>query len=267
MKKRILLEDGDIPEVVRIDAARAEMDALQQQIDDLPDGELFCELGNHSPKWMVKDDSGLHYLPKRHRKLAVDLAFKKYLELRMDSLEMQCETLRQSVLDGERLAKRVKNFYDPQRDYMNLLKDSPDFLPTRWARWAAEPYRHSSRYEENLKHDTKKGDLVRSKSEVLIANALFDAGVPYRYEDALETDTGTIYPDFKCVNVRDGKIRYWEHLGMMDVPDYVDSFHSKLHIYLKEGILPGRQLLFTAETKDAPLKQSEVTAVIKHYLL
>ena len=54
---------------------------------------------------------------------------------------------------------------------------------------------------------------------------------------------------------------------MMDVPDYVDSFHSKLHIYLKEGILPGRQLLFTAETKDAPLKQSEVTAVIKHYLL
>lgn len=39
-------------------------------------------------------------------------------------------------------------------------------------------------YAENLIHRTERGHLVRSKSELVIANMLFQSGVEYEYERA-----------------------------------------------------------------------------------
>ncbi len=52
--------------------------------------------------------------------------------------------------------------------------------------------------EEGLIHRTKRGDLVRSKSEVIIANELLVQGIDrYEYETALSLPDGrTRYPDF-----------------------------------------------------------------------
>ena len=41
-------------------------------------------------------------------------------------------------------------------------------------------------YEQALIHRTLKGELVRSKSEVIIANMLFEAGIDYEYEKELD---------------------------------------------------------------------------------
>jgi len=64
---------------------------------------------------------------------------------------------------------------------------------------------------------TAKGERVRSKSEIIIADSLMRAGVPYRYEfPIILNGYGKIYPDFTVLNVGLRKELYWEHLGMMD---------------------------------------------------
>ena len=86
--------------------------------------------------------------------------------------------------------------------------------------------------EDELKkiYHTTKGDLVRSKSEVIIANLLFDSGLEYHYERELIYDKGKIRPDFTVVTPS-GNTYYWEHLGMLGIEEYDNIWLLKKEIY------------------------------------
>src|SRR5699024_4574121 len=85
----------------------------------------------------------------------------------------------------------------------------------------------------NRIYSTVKGDKVRSKSEVIIANLLADNGIDYDYEKKLEyADGGWIEPDFTIKN-EDGTELYWEHLGMLGVESYDNRWLRKQDIYEK----------------------------------
>jgi len=92
--------------------------------------------------------------------------------------------------------------------------------------------------EEGLIHRTKRGDLVRSKSEVIIANELMAQGVDqYEYEKALALNSGKIvYPDFTVEDDDTGEVFYWEHLGMLHNPEYERRWNKKLKQYEDSGI-------------------------------
>ena len=94
--------------------------------------------------------------------------------------------------------------------------------------------------EEGLIHRTKRGDLVRSKSEVIIANELLAQGVDrYEYEAPLPLPDGkTRYPDFTVVDDDTGARYYWEHLGLLHNPDYEARWNRKLEAYREACILP-----------------------------
>lgn len=81
-------------------------------------------------------------------------------------------------------------------------------------------------------YSTTKGDLVRSKSEVIIANLLHQHGINYEYEEELfyEGDK-RLSPDF-TVTIN-GQVFYWEHLGMIGVSDYDSRWLEKQLIYEK----------------------------------
>ena len=71
--------------------------------------------------------------------------------------------------------------------------------------------------EEGLIHRTERGDLVRSKSELVIADKLHARSIDYAYEQHLVLSKGrTRYPDFTIADHARGVIFYWEHLGMLD---------------------------------------------------
>jgi len=81
-------------------------------------------------------------------------------------------------------------------------------------------------------YKTRKGDRVRSKSEVIIANLLYNSGISYEYEKKLfYTKTKWIEPDF-TISI-DSKEFYWEHLGMLGIESYDDRWLEKLNIYQK----------------------------------
>ena len=115
---------------------------------------------------------------------------------------------------------------------------------------------------------TKNNERVRSKSEILIANDLFDYKVPYLYECRINLPGyGTAFPDFIILDMKKRRTIIWEHLGMMDEPDYVERNLRKINAYLKNGYVIGETLILTFETHDQPLNTVIVDKTIKHYFL
>ena len=116
--------------------------------------------------------------------------------------------------------------------------------------------------------ETKRKERVRSKSELNIANALADRGIPYKYECPLQLSNGeTVYPDFTVLNVKKRKVLYWEHRGMMDDKEYAKGAVLRLKELMKEGLFVGEELIITEETSANPLGTNEIDAVIRRFLL
>ncbi|MBN1139883.1 MAG: AAA family ATPase [Anaerolineae bacterium] len=89
-------------------------------------------------------------------------------------------------------------------------------------------------YEEGKIHRTLTEQMVRSKSEVIIANMLFDRDIPFQYEVPLYAPDGTFYlPDF-TINWQ-GEEWYWEHLGMLHDENYRNHWDTKQAWYRKHG--------------------------------
>jgi hypothetical protein len=91
-------------------------------------------------------------------------------------------------------------------------------------------------FEEHLIHRTARGEMVRSKSEVIIANVLAAKGVDYAYERPLTIEGVTKYPDFTIEDMASGQTFYWEHCGMLHVTSYRRRWEEKLAWYQKHGI-------------------------------
>ena len=92
--------------------------------------------------------------------------------------------------------------------------------------------------QAGLIHRTSKGTAVRSKSELLLAEAFLAAGVSFEYEKPLTLGGHTRYPDFTIENDISGRTVYWEHLGMLDRDDYRRSWQNKLTWYRSNGVHP-----------------------------
>ena len=98
--------------------------------------------------------------------------------------------------------------------------------------------------EEYRVHQTLAKHMVRSKSEVIIANILFDRGIAFYYEKPLYAPDGSFYlPDFTIVYR--GEQYYWEHLGMLEIEKYSKHWELKTAWYRKH--FPER-LLTTEES-------------------
>jgi ATP-dependent exoDNAse (exonuclease V) alpha subunit len=103
-------------------------------------------------------------------------------------------------------------------------------------------------FAEHLIHRTEKGHLVRSKSELVIANMLFQLGIHYEYERVCEGTTvpGRLRPDFSFVTA-DGDLIIWEHLGMLSRPDYKRGWDWKREWYARNGFVEGKTLFISTE--------------------
>lgn len=114
-------------------------------------------------------------------------------------------------------------------------------------------------------HHTKNEELVRSKSEKTIADALFYSGVPYKYETLLKLGNINLYPDFTILSPTSQRLIYWEHCGMMDNSDYLEYFMRKINTYICNGLIPGRDVILTYESKNMPLNFKIVEKLIEEY--
>ena len=94
--------------------------------------------------------------------------------------------------------------------------------------------------EERLIHNTTRGELVRSKSEVIIANLLHEKNIDYDYEQELIINgvPQDKFPDFTIEDDDTGVKYVWEHLGMLSDHAYKRRWQEKERWYRDNGILP-----------------------------
>ena len=190
------------------------------------------------------------------------LRIKPIIEKQLIALKRFSEEYRSREIDYEydRLSEVRRALVNPiQRSTKSILE-----------RWKNEVYEPNNKYPENLRYETDNGELVRSKSELIIANALAreNEHLLYKYERPIMLMINgaeqVFYPDFTVLNVRTGKISYWEHAGKMDDSSYANNFVSKMNFYQANAIIPGKNLLITYETRENPLSVQNVRCCIAY---
>lgn len=123
-------------------------------------------------------------------------------------------------------------------------------------------------YEQSLIHRTLKGELVRSKSEVIIANMLYEAGIEYEYEKELDLgEDGIRIPDFTIEDAESGLCFYWEHCGMLGDAAYNKHWQEKQVLYKKHGIVEGDNLIVSKDSLNGGIDSAEIKRLIDTYLI
>ena len=128
-------------------------------------------------------------------------------------------------------------------------------------------------FEDYLIHRTARGEMVRSKSEVIIADHLANNDVEYGYEQPLTIKGITKYPDFTIEDMESGLMFYWEHCGMLHVPSYRHRWEQKLGWYRAHSILPWEEgsgengtLIITRDEADGSIDSEKIAALITDVL-
>lgn len=123
-------------------------------------------------------------------------------------------------------------------------------------------------YEQSLIHTTLKGELVRSKSEVIIANMLYENDIAYEYEKELDLgDDGIRIPDFTIDDAESGLCFYWEHCGMMNDDAYRSRWEKKKELYARHGIVEGENLIVTYDDANGGIDSVQIKTQMEKYLL
>lgn len=212
-----------------------------------------------------KDLSG-QYIKSKDKKLARKLAQKDYDEKVVRSVEKEIKAIGKYLSELPKIG--VEDIYSKihkarQCLVQPIIPTEEDFIKS----WESIEYSGKEFDVYAPKLYTAKGERVRSKSEIIIADSLNREGIPYRYEYPIYVEGwGTVYPDFTVLNVKNRKEIYWEHLGLMDNMDYVEKVLEKMTVYGQNGILPGKNLILTYETAQNPLSQKMVQMMIEQYL-
>ena len=228
-----------VEEMIMLDYERYRLalEALEVELAQLPKGALtyrtikgykYCHL-------QYKDKDGMH----NHRVLDHEVENIQRLLARRKTLKQTIEKLRFWI--------SIYNKNLPQLSTFSLPLNTAVFAE------AEKPY------------STLAGIFVRSKSEVMIANALYINKLSFTYEKPLFLPNADrpIYPDFTITAPCQKKTIYWEHLGLMDNESYREKWHQKERRYAAAGISPrAGNLIITQESHSSPFDLDAVIGKI-----
>jgi hypothetical protein len=207
------------------------LQVYKQGLEKLPEGRLHYRMMDGKVRYFTMNLTTKKevYLKKKEQKKVYQLKYRRVLEEAIKTIE-------QNLKVQEIFLKKYKE-YDPAACQSRLGKayqDAPEVLHKMGGkRKKYESYQNPYRKEE-LIHESSFGMVFRSKSEVLIAELLYKAGIPFYYESRLVLydewgEKHFYYPDF-TIALPDGRVVYWEHFGRMDSSDYREKNYKKLSV-------------------------------------
>ena len=123
--------------------------------------------------------------------------------------------------------------------------------------WYIGDYQQNNEFPENLQFTVKLGFKVRSKSEVIIADWLYEAGILFHYEEQVILSGDASYPDF-FVPITFIEKYAWEHFGAMDNEKYFHRTRGRVLNYMDHHWFPGINMITTYETRKNPLSEELV---------
>ncbi len=255
------------------------------ELSMLPDGNLICwHDKNGRPHYYQAycDLDGTYRRKGIGKKPAVlqAMARKGYLEAAQDILEgnlaaitraqadyVPCDTEHINARLGKAFAGLPTDQLENTRVALVLLGIDEDMNRrlVQHEQWAREPYERSQKYPESLTLRASNGTMMRSKSELLIAERLARFQVPYRYEQVITVGGCEMAPDFTFQD-RNGDEFYLEFCGMMDDPGYVEGFKSRRQIYESAGMCEWNRMIYLFATGNE-IDLEEIDEVIQKKIM
>ena len=205
--------------------------------------------------------TNLTYIKKDRLELAKNLAQREYNKKLVVKLQ---ESVSKLKLCGECCRGAL---FEDVSEHMNAAKRELICLPyasdERYiTAWKSQEYEALSFKENCPEFITRQGLRVRSKSEVIIADVLDEVGIPFLYEKPLALKSGAVHPDFTLLDICRRREMYWEHLGMMDDPDYRNNAYYKIRKYEENGYYQGDNTIYTFETVKHPINTRVIRKMI-----
>ena len=235
----------------------------EKRLKDLPEGSLWLSKSKGKVYYSKYQDGTRIYLGNNSHKEVQSLQLRKVLE----------ETSSRMQYNKDLIAEFLTKYQDPspQTVKKSLSKayqsTDSDLLFAHDGKqrkgWADRPYQKNAFHPEKLTHKTLRGDSVRSKSEVIIANNYFAKGIPYRYEELIKVGGKTFAPDFSILVPRLDKVKYHEHFGMMYDPEYRARATQKMGDYIAAGFQPYEDIIFTFDDLDGNIDAQILDVLIQ----
>lgn len=259
------------------------LNETRKELEQLPEGRLsgIFKKGRWYYSHVINSDEYTKKGINKHPQLIAKLARKEFLMAQQYAAENNFRCLKNAAMNYQSM--------DP-RNLINKMSAAIQKCPeqyligTMWTAqymwddhakaermkqnrlWAQADYEQSAFKPEEKIHLTTSGVYVRSKSEALISEKLFDNSVPNRYEEVLWLEGRDFAPDF---TFRDANREpfYWEHAGMMNDSNYIRRHQFKMDVYARHGIVPWRNLIVTYDTEDGAINMGLIDSIVKYQIL
>ena len=239
---------------------------VRRELASAPQGSLRVRNDSGNPRYYhitKTGDTQGKYIQKKNRSLACQLAQKDYLQRLYREAERELESINNYLIKHQ--AANLENVYEDLNHYRKEIVVPLVLTDEMYVeKWIGASYETNPYYPEEKVYPTKKDELVRSKSEVLLADMYYEIGIPYRYEAELRLKNGKRkYPDFTLLDIHRRKVIYHEHMGLMDNEEYRHANLIKLDEYRRNGIYPGKNLIITYEGDGCYINIKEIKQMIR----
>lgn len=241
----------------------------REMIEKAPKGIINVAHSGKRLQYYYKRDSKdkkRKYLRKNEMPVVEAICQREYDEQVVERAEKERARLQQILALYEKgtCEEVFEKLKEERKTFVTPITLSDDEFVSRWLK---KEYTRKGFTQDYPEYYTDNGERVRSKSEILIANALKKHNVPYHYEAPLNLKgSGIIHPDFTALNIRTRQEYYWEHMGKMDDAEYIQHALQRINAYERNNIFPGKNLIISHETHLYPLNTQNIEQMILQYL-
>lgn len=244
---------------------------LEDELRHLPEGDFF----SYKSRGVVNYCERLPATGnrKKERRIGVksdpvrcnQLVRKKYVVSALDNIISNIDILRKASMQYRPFDENsiMKDFIEKHPD----LTDGIYYGHASGIDWADAFEQQNDFHNKDLKSLSADGGKRRSLGEIIIGARLSHYGIPYRYEAGINHPDIPFVPDFTIRRPRDSKIIYWEHLGMVNDPDYISYNKNKFSVYEDYGIVPWDNLIVSYSQCDGGINEKLIDALINGWLL
>lgn len=245
-----------------------ERDRKKKEVSRAPIGSVRIDASKSNAQFFYRENSkskaGI-YIPQNNVAFARSLIQKDYDQKVLQSIEQEIKAIEKYLSSLPKLGAEeiFETLHQERQKLVTPIRETDEQYIKRWVE---TPFQSKEIDDTVPPLFTEKGERVRSKSEMIIADILHRENIPYRYECPIWLKgLGKVHPDFTALNIKKRKEIYWEHLGMMDSPEYAEMALNRIATYEKNEIVLGDNLIITWETKKSPLNQNSIRRIIKRY--
>lgn len=241
---------------------------LEEALLNAPDGFLRVTVNRDKTNYyqrLTSDNPTGKYIRENQFDLAAALAQKDYNNKILKGISNELKNLNKFLKEYQEFVPEhvFESLHPGRQKLITPIRESDEQYIRNWK---LQEYPKKGFDEDAPIFITDNNERVRSKSEVLISHVLNKLNIPYRYEYPLTlyTQKGNnrvpilIHPDFTLLDIKTRKEIYFEHLGKMDDPGYVNDNLFRLKLYEQNGIYIGKKLIISMETKKNPLNITDV---------